>query len=266
MSIWNRKLGKSIVDMVGSILGKARAGKAAKAKIQPTSSQIIKALDVINEAFPVKPTQTARPGASSILRGGSNQVEMRLGGRVRRYPRNHPIVTGEMIPATSSNVHSFGFQWNFASPEDGTLLVRYLGKRPRGERSGPGPIYEYLKVHPDVFSRMLIANSKGSFVWDELRIRGTISGHQYAYRLAGLGMLSRYVPRIAARVGTQEMFLPRHIKAIAAGGEMAVSNLRGARVMTSSLPKQEMGRALRGKNFTAGGAMPNRGKPNRGRL
>lgn len=118
-----------------------------------------------------------------------------------------PLVEG-MIPVTSSNVHSIGFEW----PEHGTvgnLLVRFLGGDSK-HRAGPGPLYRYFDVDHSVFNAFKRAQSKGGFVWSDLRIRGTISGHQYPYELAGTGP-DDYIPRQAGlkRGMKGEFFLKR---------------------------------------------------------
>jgi hypothetical protein len=121
-----------------------------------------------------------------------------------------PLTEG-MIPVRSSNVESIGFEW----PEHGTvgnLLVRFLGGDSK-HRAGKGPLYRYFDVDRSVFDAFKRAASKGSFVWSSLRIRGTVSGHQYAYELAGTGP-DDYIPRQAGLKRGQkgEFFLPRTFK------------------------------------------------------
>jgi len=133
----------------------------------------------------------------------------------------------------SSNVHSYGY--DLAST---TLYVRYLSanldakkvkfKRNdagglqhvsvgrgafRGRSSKPGPMYAYFGVPSRVFKSMQAAVSKGKFVWDALRVRGSIWRHQYSYKLvaAGVAHIGKdsagradsilYVPRRASRKG-----------------------------------------------------------------
>lgn len=98
-----------------------------------------------------------------------------------------------MLQVSSSNVHSIGFQYD--TETKGTLLVRYLGRDSQGHRSGPGSLYEYFDVPAAVWVQFKNAASKGKFVWDKLRIRGTVSGHRYTYDLAGI--VGNYVPRRA---------------------------------------------------------------------
>lgn len=133
----------------------------------------------------------------------------------------------------SSNVHSYGYDITTA-----TLYVRYLsanldgskvkfkrndagglqhvsvGKGAfRGRSSKPGPMYAYFGVPNRVFRAMQGAISKGKFVWDALRVRGSIWRHQYAYKLVAAGVAHigkdsagradsiMYVPRRASRKG-----------------------------------------------------------------
>lgn len=116
-----------------------------------------------------------------------------------------PVYNGQMIRVSSSNVHSIGFRWNAANPSQGTLIVRYL------QKGRPGPEYEYDRVHPLVFEALRTAESKGRFVWDRLRVRGTVSGHRYHYQLTGIA--GGYVPRQAKRYGDNEYFVTRSITA-----------------------------------------------------
>lgn len=144
---------------------------------------------------PGKYPQTGRVGQGP--QGDYVELPMRHGGD-RRFPPDHPIVTGDMVPAPgSSNVHSFGYDVDAAY-----LYVRFLGYR-RGERGpdgraargGPGSLYRYASVTPEEFLTLLAAGSAGEWVWDHLRVRGTWSGHQKDYELVGIE--GGYVPRKA---------------------------------------------------------------------
>lgn len=121
--------------------------------------------------------------------------ERRLG---RREPEEElerrPGEDGDMIEVSSSNVHSIGY-----INKTFTLLVRFLAES-NGKRSGPGPLYAYKHVPKAVWERAKSAASKGKFVWDSLRIRGTIDGHVYDYELASAGP-DEYVPRKATGAG-----------------------------------------------------------------
>lgn len=168
-----------------------------------------------------------------------------VNGRRYRVRRNSPLLTGEMIPVQSSNVHSIGYIWNDEDPAHGTLQVRFLDHK-KGREGKAGAGYQYFRVHPEVFRLFLKASSKGKFVWDRLRVRGTVSGHQYRYSIATLGS-DGYVPRKARRVNGHEWFLKRSVRD------------RNGQVRSSQLPKQLVG------PYRPRGAWPNRGTPNRGR-
>ena len=117
--------------------------------------------------------------------------------RKSRVPANHPMVTGEMVRAPSStNVHEFGYD-----VDAGYLYVRFQSSHGQGQRGGPGPLYRYSGVTPEEFMGLYRVRSQGggngpgAWVWDSLRIRGTISGHQKDYELVGI--MGGYVPRKA---------------------------------------------------------------------
>ncbi|MBC7351501.1 MAG: KTSC domain-containing protein [Thermogutta sp.] len=119
-------------------------------------------------------------------------VPMRF-GPPREFPVTHPIVTGEMVEVRSSNVHSIGYDI-----DNHILYVRFWAET---ERKGqlvrfPGSLYGYRDVWPEEFLDFLEAGSKGGWVWDHLRERGTVSGHKKPYFLAGI--TGGYVPRQAA--------------------------------------------------------------------
>lgn len=47
-------------------------------------------------------------------------------------------------------------------------------------------------------------------MWSNLRIRGTVSGHKFDYRLSGI--TNGYVPRKATIIGSEEWFIKRSFK------------------------------------------------------
>jgi len=95
------------------------------------------------------------------------------------------------VPVESSNVYSYAWS-NESADGRGSMLVRYKSKS-----GGPGPIYKYHGTPKAVYTGMSEAASKGQFVWDKLRQRGTKVGHKFPYSLAGTGHTD-YVPRQAA--------------------------------------------------------------------
>ncbi len=178
--------------------------------------------------------QEARRRAELSLPGPSEQpqhVDLPFGTTTRRFLASHPIVTGEMVRATgSSNVWAFGYIFN-----EGALYVRFADKDEDGRPIGPGPLYRYSGVTPDQFMNLLNAGSKGTWIWDYLRIRGTMAGHQKDYDLVGIMPTALYpegyVPRKATiepiyqyytsegqplvrprKVGNAEIFVPRDVQ------------------------------------------------------
>ena len=161
-------------------------------------------------------------------------VTLPVKGRGQKFPVDHPIVTGQMIPASSTNVHSYSYDIAVK-----VLYVRY--KQGKGQDLTNGRLYAYSNVMPDMFLRMYEAPSKGEWIWEEIRTKGTKSGHKKGYALVGIQ--GNYVPRkadIEAVAGTtlkREVFRQR-----------TVLTSRG-RELTSALPST---------------ASPNRAKPNNG--
>lgn len=116
----------------------------------------------------------------------------------------------------SSNVYSIAYEWNMKDVmSPGNLLVQFLGGTGKS-RSGPGATYRYHGVRHELFEEFRRAASKGGWVWDELRVRGTISGHQYPFDLAGIDDKG-YIPRAASlkRGHVGEYFVKRRFM----GGE-----------------------------------------------
>ena len=177
---------------------------------------------------------------------GNNTVEIRTANFRGRYDTDHPAITGQMVPVRSSNVHSIGFQMNLKNPLASTLFVKYLQKFGNGTAKGSGPTYGYKNVHPKLFQEFLAANSKGGFVWDRLRVRGTVAGSQYEYYLDSISR--GYVPRRAVIInGIQH--LKRRKRVEQKSGRTVVSQLRD-KVIGPYSPRK--------------GAGPNRGNPDRG--
>lgn len=133
-----------------------------------------------------------------------------IGGQRVNIPDTDPLLTGDMILVKSSNVHSIGYIWNGRDPQRGTLKVRFLAKHTGAPSSGRGALYYYHDCPPQMFLAFHRAASKGKWVWDHLRIRGTVSGHQRPYELASLSS-DGYVPRKAVRLGDEEWYLRRTV-------------------------------------------------------
>lgn len=147
----------------------------------------------------------------------------------------------------SSNVWSFGYDYTTE-----TLYVRYkapnlnrkavtldgkgggkgiLGRTVAGKANQAGPLYAYFNVPRRKFEGMQQANSKGKFVWDHLRRRGSVWQHQHPYRLIDTGLAGgvsiEYAPRRASKSG----FEPRAL------------TMASGRTVRSPLPRQTFAKA-----------------------
>lgn len=207
---------------------------------------------------------------SASVPAGNVQVEQE-NDQEEQMPEVSPLIR---TPG-SSNVYSF--QYNYKTS---TLYVRYqahrvnrdavelksthglgrvkgsLGRTVGGKTGGPGPMYAYFDVPVRVFERIIRHQSAGGAVWDDLRIRGTAYGHQYAYSLVDAQEIETkegkgyYVPRKITSSGyRQRSFAP---------GSGA-----GRGYALSSLPRED-------RDFRGRPDAPNRGrafnaKPFRGR-
>lgn len=202
---------------------------------------------------PPRPDKTLPFNTPKKLRSGTprKHVNLLLETGTKRFAVDHPIVTGDWTKTPqSTNVYSFRYDVERrtlyvrfrANPEDGSGYVAKPFK--------PGPVYAYYHVPAKVFLGMLDAPSKGTFIWDELRVRGTISGHQFDYSL--YSVRDGYVPRKATLRADGEYFVPRQVRG------------RSGRIHASQLPEQ-MVRPLFGKSTDPNRGGPNRGEPNRGR-
>lgn len=175
-----------------------------------------------------------------------------FGSPTQGYPEDDPVMTGEMILVRSSNVHSIGYRWNRQEPSKGTLIVRFL-EGSGDERTEAGPTYAYYDVHPGVFQAFRQAASKGKFVWDRLRLRGSVTGHQFAYKLIGVAK-SGYVPRQAKRYGNTDYFVRRQVQ-----------GARTGQTYSSARPDQRVGPVGARRPGAASAYRGQRTEPNRGR-
>lgn len=165
-----------------------------------------------------------------ILPDGSWRVQT---GSIRRvYRANDPRITGEMVPVRSSNVHSIGMELNLKNLAKSTLYIRFKVKG----RSGGGT-YAVYDCWPELFDELIQAPSKGMAYWDKVRVRGTVSGHQYKYSLVRADMIrgAAYLPRraITTSAGIQR-FVRRERTAVFSNGR--------SEIVRSPLANQTLGR------------------------
>lgn len=187
-------------------------------------------------------------------------------------PTEPPLPTGTVpgnrfismeLVSGSSNVYAIGYD-----PQSRTLRVQFLGgsvrrssirgrghrgrNRARGQlgrtltsqRHGPGATYDYFNVPQKIWNRLRAASSKGGAVWDLLRVRGTVYGHQYDYQLVAASVFDVVETHmeggkevIGRRVG-RITYVPR--KAVAAGRFQGRNIQQGTRQFRSILPNQGM--------------------------
>jgi len=168
---------------------------------------------------------TPKSGRTAPKRGGDEEAEslggvvqgintaattvaVSDGGNIHALPPNHPALTGEWVETpASSNVYAFSYDLDAHR-----LYVRFKDRAQKGEKqrpNAPGPIYAYYNAPLDLFMAMFNAPSKGIWIWDNLRIRGTISGHRYDYSLVGVA--NGYVPRKATMTPEGESYIGRTV-------------------------------------------------------
>lgn len=167
-------------------------------------------------SWPKGKPKKRKPAAEPMRLARETAVSIDTGkGGKQDFPPDHPIVTGDMVETPmSSNVYAFGYDL-----ESRSLYIRFKDRVPPGSGGGygsgggrphrPGPIYRYFNVPPAVFLGMLKASSRGTFIWDVIRVRGTVSGHNFDYAL--VGVQGGYVPRKAQNRPEGEAYMPREI-------------------------------------------------------
>lgn len=227
--------------------GGGRPGRGPRDPSVDAAMQLLEGL-----GFTVSPPDASRTSPPRTRTGtaGPGTVRVQVEGRPWNLRETDPLLTGAMLRVQSSNVHSIGYIWNGRYPTKGTLKVRFLAKQKNAPASGKGALYYYYDVHPQMFRAFQAAASKGKWVWDNLRIRGTVAGHQHRYALAALDSTG-YVPRQATQAGEAEWYVPRIVTG--KDGQTYESTL-GAQLV----------RRLSGGGAGGGSGAPNRGTPNRG--
>lgn len=156
---------------------------------------------------PESSTQAEPPGYEQRVNTNATTFTVSEGGNVHALAANHPAVTGEwVLTSASSNVHSFAYDMDAHR-----LYIRFRDRAPPGESrpNTPGSIYAYYNVPIASFMGLFEAGSKGTWIWDNIRIRGTISGHRFDYSLVGIA--GGYVPRKATLTAQGESYIGRSV-------------------------------------------------------
>lgn len=180
-------------------------------KARPSPAEISKAAALLKRAgFRVQSPYTWNEGKISPSRQKPTRTTPAPLPGWDEHVRNQPdpdddLLQGQMFEVESSNVHSIGMQIENKGDRTGTLKVRYLAQHKGGVRAGPGSLYGYFEVPVSLFREFQRADSKGEWVWRNLRVLGTVAGHKYEYELLGITgqfvagrQIESYVPRQAA--------------------------------------------------------------------
>jgi hypothetical protein len=139
-------------------------------------------------------------------------TRLRLRGGEHPNTDSHDYLPEVQTPS-SSNVFAFTYD-KYAG-----ILYVYFKAPGKADRHGNrphirGPLYSYggagKKVPESLYHEFKASASRGKFVWDRLRIRGTIHGHQYVYTLVAASMAGgrTYVPRKATAKGFRTRTIP----------------------------------------------------------
>lgn len=270
---------------LASLLQRARSAGG----LSPEQSQIVDAVSAMLDRWAALPEIRLEQEEAPRQRDEWPESDVRLLGRadVQQWPREYrEFRTEQEMRRTpgSSNVYSFtwledepriGFgqkQTKVRRPQptdNGTLIVTFKDWAPGSDErpDKPGATYAYSNV-PRVKWEQFVAstspNTAGVAVWDYLRVRGTISGHQHTYRL--LSVSGEYIPRKATARGFQTRYLPGGVdeqvawrKSTLAAGPLT----RFGQEVASEIPLSPSDWRRRLPSVNPGA--PNRGTPNRGR-
>lgn len=250
---------RSILDRILGKLGRAGAVLQSifRGGQRLTHEQVDAAQELIRSAQQLdkmRRRDVSEPAAAAAARTQRRDKDESTFSRIFRTPQ-------------STNVYSFQYDYSsstlyvrYQAPQlnpkhtsiikDGVNPPQFVGELGRSMfhklTGAPGVLYAYDDVPVRVFQRLInnwaIPLGRGGIgVWDELRVRGTVYGTQYRYRVASAADLprgsesARYVPRMATHRGLRR-------RAAAEPG----SGRRGA--ATSMLPERtepERGRPKR---------------------
>ncbi|MBQ9873559.1 MAG: KTSC domain-containing protein [Thermoguttaceae bacterium] len=182
------------------------------------------------------------------------------GGAVPRqqvkHDANYWLVSGEFqLINNSDNVYAIAYDVN-----KNCLYVQYKHWAPPmqfGAQNGPGPIYEYKNVSIAEARALYRAKDVGAWLWDNVRRRGTWSGHKKPYRLVAISR--GYLPRKATYwIDGREWFIRRQMWG--SDGRAVYSQLPNAPAPPMGYdgqPDRSDWKPYRGR--------PNNGRPNDGR-
>lgn len=121
-------------------------------------------------ATPIDPPLPLSEAWKGIQGDDSPEEDLGLARLLQTEDEFTRYMLGEWIVVTSSNVEQIRF---LADPGElnGRLHIRFKDHS----------VYEYVGIPPDLAEDFYTVASKGTFVWDVLRVRGTVTGHRFEY-------------------------------------------------------------------------------------
>lgn len=152
--------------------------------------------------------------------------------------------------------------------QNGVLIVTYKlwepGIQSTQRPDAPGATYAYSNVTKSKYLEFAGAtspDSAGVAVWDYIRVRGTISGSQHAYRL--ISSSGEYIPRKATAKGfkTRQMLGGRNQPFAWKRSTLPPGPLTRFGI---PIPNEAAMSHARARQYARRVSMPNRGQPNRG--
>jgi len=155
--------------------------------------------------------------------------------------------------------------------KNGTLIVTFKAWEPGMKQSErpdtPGATYAYSNVSEikyNLFNSMA-ESSAGEAVWDYLRLRGTLTGHQHGYRL--ISVSGDYVPRKATARGfrAREMIMPPKFSSTITATKPSTLPPGPLTRFGHPISPEEALSPRQARAYARRGGYPNRGEPNRGR-
>lgn len=229
------------------------------AQRQPPKRPLPRPADSPQRPIGPEPPQPLRPNyqppivppRGATAAGDEEFDDIQLLGRDAGYDQADFDAIMDSLRRTPGSSNVWGYFFEREARRTGILYVTFLRTGMDGKKIMlPGPTYAYYDVPVTkalAFQRAAPASAGGA-VWEYLRIRGSIAGHQHQYRLVHVD--GEYVPRKASPFG----YVERAVPAIGVGR-------RGFRRNTLSPirwgnPRPNRGRPDRGE--------PDRGEPDRG--
>lgn len=184
-----------------------------------------------------------RPPIGGTDDGDDGFDDVQLLGRDAGYDVADFEAVMDSLRKTPGSSNVYGYYFERESRRVGILYVTFKAEVDGERPNAPGQTYAYYDVpvrkHHEF--QQAAASSAGGAVWDYLRIRGTVWGHQHQYRL--VQSHGDYVPRKATPRG----YRTRNLPALGVGRR---------EYRRSTLPERLFYPPNRGG--------PNRGDPNRG--